>query len=115
MDEIKDTDTRLSNHQKYTALELWNLDHVTWNKDEEDFEVYKIDPYWRVQTEDLRATSPDKMTIQLLEENTRINRLILRVQSQLYWKSRDVPAKIFHHGGYTIWERKQHTEIQPTY
>ena len=40
VDEIKDTDTRLAKNQKYKVRGRWKLDHVTWNKNEEDFEVY---------------------------------------------------------------------------
>ncbi len=110
VDEIKDTDTRLAKSQTYRAEVWWKLDHLTWSKEEEDFKVVRTDETWRMRAYSLSATSPDSARIDILVKNSWPNiGPSTRGQSQLYWASKRAHEKWV--GYYTLWERKQHDEL----
>ena len=108
--KIKDTDSRLAKDQTYRAELWWKLDDLTWSKDEGDFKVVRTDLTWRMQPYVLSATSPSSAIVPILpEKNTRVNILTEKGRSQLYWASKEAHEPWV--GYYTLWERKQHDEL----
>ena len=108
--EIKDTDTRLAKSQTYRAEVWWKLDYLTYSQEESDFKVARTDLTWRVKPVVLSATSPTSAIVKILtEKNTLVNILTEKGRSQLYWSSRTAHEPWV--GYYTLWERKQHDEL----
>lgn len=108
--KIKDTDSRLAKSQTYRAELWWKLDDLTWSKEEEDFKVARTDLTWRTRFYVLSATSPSSAIVKILpEKNTRVNILTEKGRSQLYWASKTAHENWV--GYYTVWERKQHDEL----
>lgn len=112
LNEVDVVDNRLAKNQTYRAEVWWKLDHLTWSKEEEDFVWRWTDEHWNVGRYTLSATSSSRKKIQILEKNTEINELEEKGSSQLYWVGVDIPAKIFHHRGYTVWERAHYDELK---
>ena len=108
--KIKDTDSRLAKDQTYRAELWWRLDHLTWSKEEGDFKVARTDLTWRTEFHVLSATSPSSTIVEILpKKNTRVNTLTKKGRSQLYWASKEAHEPWV--GYYTLWERKQHDEL----
>lgn len=110
MNEVTVGDNRLAKNQKYQVRVEYMLDHLTWSKEEEDFEVYKTTGWYFLGPFRFSDTSSSRKMVKILEENTEINELEEKGSSQLYWKGRAVdrwwPAK-----DYIIWEREHHDEL----
>lgn len=109
LNEVKVGDNRLAKNQTYKAQLRWQLERLTWSKDEEDF-VHNGFSHWETRDYTLSATSSSRLIVKILKENTRIYELEEKGSSQLYWTSRMVnePWKAV----YTLWERKHYDELK---
>ncbi len=108
--KVKTGDARLAKSQTYRVEVWWKLDYLTWSKEEEDFEVVRTDEDWRKEAFTMSATNPDSIRVKILtEKNTWVYTLTEKGQSQLYWASKRAHEKWV--GYYTLWERKQHDEL----
>ena len=83
LNEVKVGDNRLAKSQTYKARLRWQLERLSWSKDEEDF-VHNGFSHWKTEDHTLSATSSSRTIAEMLKENTRIYKLEEKGSSQLY-------------------------------
>lgn len=108
LNEVTVGDNRLAKKQTYKVEVRYQLDYLTWSKEEEDF-IVKIFDDWQNQEHTLSATSSGWKKIKILKKNTRIYQLEEKGSSRIWWKGRAFKPLLAKN--YIVWDREQHDEL----